>query len=197
MSGRRAERDAHLRPCCWIRQRGPVTGTLDEFAQSGRTTAVLETNCGVIVGGGGRDLAEVQVAALRQNESVARLKGAHAEITVLEHAKAIGATPIAMGTSRRILPRMRRRNPGLRGCAHILQVGMVARIDLGRVEHLRGGSSCRATRATRTAGSSRVRCCLRRACFPVVLAIQRRPRDGRPSVPSGGSRSGLGIRPWT
>jgi RHS repeat-associated protein len=77
-----------------------VHGVLDERAQGGRTTAVLQTNLGNIVGGGKRDLDPVQRAMLEGGEISAKLKGAHAEITVLTKAEQLGATPLAIGTSR-------------------------------------------------------------------------------------------------
>lgn len=77
-----------------------IHSTLDPLAQSRRTTAVLETSKGRIVGGGARDLAPVQRATLRRSETPARAPGMHAEMTVLRRAAETGATPRRIGASR-------------------------------------------------------------------------------------------------
>lgn len=56
----------------------------------------------VIVASGGRDLALVQKQMLTNGEIPGSLANAHAEITAIEQAKALGLTPPVMGTSRSI-----------------------------------------------------------------------------------------------
>jgi RHS repeat-associated protein len=75
---------------------------LDPIAQSRRTTAVLETNSGRIVAGGGRDLTPAQRGALQAGETSARAPGAHAEVTALRQAAASGAAPRNLATTRPI-----------------------------------------------------------------------------------------------
>ena len=81
-----------------------VHSVLDPVAQSRRTTAVLETNTGRVVAGGGRDLTPAQRAALAPGETAARAPGAHAEITALRQAATSGATPQGLAASRPICP---------------------------------------------------------------------------------------------
>ncbi|KAA0248700.1 MAG: hypothetical protein DYG91_14790 [Chloroflexi bacterium CFX7] len=84
---------------------GQVHGTLDPIAQAQRTTAVLRSNVGDIVAGGGRDLTPAQRALVARNGDVAaRLPGAHAEVTALQRAKLMGATPKALTTTRPFCP---------------------------------------------------------------------------------------------
>ncbi len=83
---------------------GEVHGVLDPIAQAQRTTAVLETTEGRIVAGGARDLTPAQRAILGEGEIAAKLPGAHAEVTALEAARAMGATPEAMAVTRAICP---------------------------------------------------------------------------------------------
>jgi RHS repeat-associated protein len=77
-----------------------IHGELDALAQTRRTTAVLETNRGSIVAGGGRDLNPAQIRALGPGEAAARAPGAHAEATALREAQARGASPRRLNTSR-------------------------------------------------------------------------------------------------
>jgi hypothetical protein len=80
-----------------------IHGALDPIAAKQRTTAVLQTSAGDIVGGGARDLNPAQRAMLGSGETAAKLPGAHAEVTALS-AVPPGATPEAMGVSRAICP---------------------------------------------------------------------------------------------
>jgi hypothetical protein len=73
-------------------------------ARNGRTTAVLETSGGDIVGGGVRDLSPAQRAALRPGEIASKIPGEHAEITALQEALNRGLKPRAIGTSRDFCP---------------------------------------------------------------------------------------------
>jgi RHS repeat-associated protein len=77
---------------------------LDPIAQGMRTTAVLDTSVGRIVAGGARDLTPAQRALLGAGEIGAKLPGAHAEITAMEAARGLGATPEAMAVTRAICP---------------------------------------------------------------------------------------------
>jgi hypothetical protein len=72
---------------------GEIHSALHPIAQEMRTTAVLETNGGRIVAGGGPDLTPAQRALLGAGETLARLPGAHAEVTALTHAAETGLTP--------------------------------------------------------------------------------------------------------
>jgi hypothetical protein len=72
---------------------------LDPIARRRRTTAVLHTDSGVIVGSGTRDLDRAQQMLLRKGEIAAKRPGAHAEITVLAEAQRRRARPIAIATS--------------------------------------------------------------------------------------------------
>jgi hypothetical protein len=82
-----------------------IHSALDPIAQTRRTTAVLQTDAGRIVAGGVRDLTPTQRALLGPGEIPARLPGAHAEVTALQKANQLGATPVAMATTRTICPR--------------------------------------------------------------------------------------------
>jgi RHS repeat-associated protein len=82
-----------------------IAGLLDKFAQSRRTVAVLETDAGTIVASGGRDLTAAQIGALGEGEIAASpMPGTHAEVTALQSAAEMGATPQGMATSRPICP---------------------------------------------------------------------------------------------
>jgi RHS repeat-associated protein len=81
-----------------------IHGALVPIAQNMRTTAVLQTNLGRIVAGGGVDLTAAQRAMLAANEVAAALPGAHAEITALEAASASGAVPRVLAATRAICP---------------------------------------------------------------------------------------------
>ena len=78
-----------------------VHGKLDSVEKRYRTTAVLETADGRrVVGSGGRDLNRAQRGALLEGEIASKLPGEHAEITVLEEARKLGAQPGVLRTSR-------------------------------------------------------------------------------------------------
>ena len=82
-----------------------IHGALDPIAQGRRTTAVLSTDMGDIAAGGARDLTPAQRAtAARVGATTAASPGAHAEVTALEHARAMGARPDALAVSRPICP---------------------------------------------------------------------------------------------
>jgi hypothetical protein len=65
-----------------------------------RTTAVLETDAGRIVAGGTRDLTPLQRAALDRGEIAAKARGVHAEVTALNKAASMGATPSELAVTR-------------------------------------------------------------------------------------------------
>jgi tRNA(Arg) A34 adenosine deaminase TadA len=69
-----------------------------------RTTAVLETDIGRIVAGGARDLAPAQRGLLVGGEIATQAPGVHAEITALQAAAKLGATPREIAVSRAICP---------------------------------------------------------------------------------------------
>ena len=73
-------------------------------ARNGRTTAILQTPGGDIVGGGVRDLSPAQRSILLPAEMAAKLPGEHAEITVIQEALSRGLKPIAIGASRDFCP---------------------------------------------------------------------------------------------
>ncbi|MCL2726735.1 MAG: RHS repeat-associated core domain-containing protein, partial [Polyangiaceae bacterium] len=81
-----------------------VHGVLDPIAAARRTTAALDTTAGRIIAGGARDLTPAQRAALLPGEIAARLPGAHAEVTAIETARGLGATPQAISVTRPICP---------------------------------------------------------------------------------------------
>ncbi len=85
-----------------------VHSVLDSIARKQRTTAVLETSGGDIIGGGARDLTPAQRATLRPGEIAARLPGEHAEITALQEAARRGLRPRAIVTTRDFCPDCRR-----------------------------------------------------------------------------------------
>jgi hypothetical protein len=82
-----------------------IHGVLDGVAQGMRTTAVLETDIGRIVAGGGPDLTPLQRAVLVRGEIPAKAPRVHAEITALDKAAIIGATPSKLAVTRAICPR--------------------------------------------------------------------------------------------
>ncbi len=82
-----------------------LSGALDDVAQNHRTSAVLATDGPDVLAGGGRDLNPAQRALAGENEVLAKQPGAHAEVTAVEHARANGLTPSAIGTSRDICPK--------------------------------------------------------------------------------------------
>lgn len=78
-----------------------LTQVLDPIARSKRTVAVLGTTTGPrIASAGGRDLSPAQRAVLGPGEMAARLPGAHAEVTALQHAANCGLKPADLVTSR-------------------------------------------------------------------------------------------------
>jgi Cytidine and deoxycytidylate deaminase zinc-binding region len=81
-----------------------VHGVLHPAAQIHRTTAVLETTAGRIVASGRRDLELVQQAMLVEGEIAGKLPNAHAEVTALETARKLGATPRAIAATWSICP---------------------------------------------------------------------------------------------
>jgi hypothetical protein len=81
-----------------------IHGALDGVAQKMRTTAVLETDIGRIVAGGGRDLDRLQRTILGRGEIAAKAPDVHAEVTALDKAASIGATPSKLAVTRAICP---------------------------------------------------------------------------------------------
>ncbi len=81
-----------------------IHGALARIAQIHRTTAVLDTTAGRIVASGGQDLDRAQRALLREGEIAGKLNKAHAEVTALETARELGATPRSMAVTRKICP---------------------------------------------------------------------------------------------
>lgn len=79
-----------------------IHGVLDMFAQTRRTTAVLQTDAGNIVAGGAVDLTKRQIGALKPGEIPVSMFGAHAEVTAITGAKTMGSTPQMIGVSRPI-----------------------------------------------------------------------------------------------
>lgn len=83
-----------------------IHGALDPIAQGRRTTAVLSTKTGEkIAASGGVDPVPAQrgvVASLGAQS--AKLSGAHAEITALNHAQKAGLAPDALAVTRPICP---------------------------------------------------------------------------------------------
>jgi hypothetical protein len=77
---------------------------LDKTARGMRTTAVLDTSAGRIVGGGGVDLTPAQRAALQPGEIPAKAPGVHAEVTTILGARQMGAQLRAIGTTRDFCP---------------------------------------------------------------------------------------------
>jgi hypothetical protein len=77
-----------------------VHSVLDPIAAQNRTTAVLKTSAGDIIGGGVRDLTPAQRMLQQPGEILAKLPGAHAEVTVMQEAAARGLAPRAIGTTR-------------------------------------------------------------------------------------------------
>jgi len=62
----------------------------------------LETDVGRIIAGGARDLTPAQRALLGPGEIAARAPGVHAEVTALDTAASIGATPSELVATRPI-----------------------------------------------------------------------------------------------
>jgi len=81
-----------------------IHDALDCVAQTRRTTAALNTDMGRIIAGGGRDLDAAQKALLEEGEIAAKLPGAHAEVTALDAAAKLGATPEELAVTRAICP---------------------------------------------------------------------------------------------
>lgn len=81
-----------------------IHAALDHVAQKMGTTAVLETDAGRIVAGGGQDLMSVQRVRLNEEESDAKLPRTHAEVTTLEYASKNGMRPQALAVTRKICP---------------------------------------------------------------------------------------------
>ena len=81
-----------------------VHSALSPIAQEMRTTAVLDTSGARIIAGGGRDLTPAQRALAGEGEVTAKLPGAHAEVTALQHAAQNGLAPRAIGVTRPICP---------------------------------------------------------------------------------------------
>ncbi len=85
-----------------------VHGALDPIAAGRRTTAALDTVEGTrVIAAGGRDLSPAQRALMAPGEVAAKLPGAHAEVTALQHAAQNGLTPAQMAVSRTICPTCR------------------------------------------------------------------------------------------
>ena len=77
-----------------------IHGVLDPIAQSQRVTAVLRTQEGTdILASGGRDLSPAQRALAGPGDILARLPGAHAEVTALDAAAKLGLPPWELATS--------------------------------------------------------------------------------------------------
>ncbi len=81
-----------------------LQGLLDPFAQTRRTTAVLQTSDGTVVSSGGAALSRAQKAALNPGEVAAPYGGQHAEVGALNYAQSTNALPQSMGVSRPICP---------------------------------------------------------------------------------------------
>jgi Cytidine and deoxycytidylate deaminase zinc-binding region len=82
-----------------------IHNVLDGIAQRMRTTAVLETDAGRIIASGARDLNPAQKAALGPGELAAKAPRLHAEVTALNKAASIGATPSNLAVTRAICPK--------------------------------------------------------------------------------------------
>jgi len=96
--------EAEARATAFATRAREFHSALDHIAQGMRTTAVLETDAGRIVAGGGRDLDPVQRARLNEGEFGAKLPRTHAEITALEYAAKNGMRPRALAVTREICP---------------------------------------------------------------------------------------------
>jgi hypothetical protein len=82
-----------------------LQGVLDPIAQNSRTSAVLNTQEGIdVLASGGRDLSPAQRALANEGDLLARMPGAHAEVTALEGAFKAGLSPSEMAVSRLICP---------------------------------------------------------------------------------------------
>ncbi len=94
-----------LRGASLTKRANTVHDALDPIAASRRTTAALDTKDGSrIIASGGRDLSPAQRAVLEPGEIAAKLPGAHAEVTALQHAQAAGLSPSELVTTRTICP---------------------------------------------------------------------------------------------
>lgn len=81
-----------------------IHGALDPIAQTRRTTAVLGTQEGTtVIGGGVRDLSPAQRALLQDGEMMAGGPG-HAEVTTVLGARGAGLTPQEIVTTTNICP---------------------------------------------------------------------------------------------
>jgi len=76
-------------------------------AKDCRTTAILQTNRGVIIGSGKTDLNPSQRALLRPGEILARMARTDAEITVVTKAQQLGLAPKELIATRRFCDRCR------------------------------------------------------------------------------------------
>jgi hypothetical protein len=85
-----------------------IHSVLDPIAAKQRTTAVLETSGGNIIGGGVRDLNPAQRALMKPGEILSKLPGEHAEITAVQEAAARGLKPKAIATTRDFCPECRK-----------------------------------------------------------------------------------------
>ena len=81
-----------------------IARALDIRARRHRTTAVLGTDAGTIVGSGGRDLTLNQRAMLLPDEIAAILRGAHSERKLLLKAQELGQTPQDLVAYRKFCP---------------------------------------------------------------------------------------------
>ena len=84
-----------------------IHSVLDPIAYDMRTTAVLQTEEGteIAAGGASHDLTPAQRARAAQlGLQTARMPGAHAEVTALQHALQNGFTPDALAVTRPICP---------------------------------------------------------------------------------------------
>lgn len=78
-----------------------VHSVLDKVARNRRTTAGLDTFEGTrLIASGARDLSPVQRAALLAEEVAAKMPSSHAEMTLLENARALGLSPTHMVVNR-------------------------------------------------------------------------------------------------
>ncbi len=78
-----------------------INGTLSEYAQTKRTTAVVETDKGSFAAGGTRNLDPAQRATARSvGATPVKGSGQHAEVAAINGAVKAGATPRAIEASR-------------------------------------------------------------------------------------------------
>jgi hypothetical protein len=77
-----------------------VHGVLDPIAQKQRATAVFKTDQGTFVGSGVRDLTPAQKSLAYQLKLQPTKKaGSHAELTVMDAAKQLGAKPSSLSVA--------------------------------------------------------------------------------------------------